>query len=95
METEAQADVLRQLGADEVQGNLYGRPEAPPDATERVWRELIPGAIPTSQGRRARCYFIECDRRRRVRVRLRPTRSYSSRRVTERRSPQGWTVTLT
>ena len=42
VETETQAEILRQLGSDEVQGDLYGRPETARAALERVWRELIP-----------------------------------------------------
>jgi predicted signal transduction protein with EAL and GGDEF domain len=42
VETETQAEILRQLGTDEVQGDLYGRPETANAATDRVWRELIP-----------------------------------------------------
>jgi diguanylate cyclase (GGDEF)-like protein/PAS domain S-box-containing protein len=42
VETETQAEILRQLGTDEVQGDLYGRPETANAAMERVWKELIP-----------------------------------------------------
>jgi EAL domain-containing protein (putative c-di-GMP-specific phosphodiesterase class I) len=34
-----QADILRHLGCDEVQGFLYGRPEDHQASMERVWRE--------------------------------------------------------
>jgi EAL domain-containing protein (putative c-di-GMP-specific phosphodiesterase class I) len=51
VETEEQAEILRQLGSDEVQGYLYGYPESAQSAAERVWRELVPAAILTSQGR--------------------------------------------
>jgi len=44
VETETQAEILRQLGTDEVQGDLYGRAETANAATERVWRELIPAS---------------------------------------------------
>jgi diguanylate cyclase (GGDEF)-like protein/PAS domain S-box-containing protein len=44
VETETQAEILRQLGSDEVQGDLYGRAETADAATERVWRELIPAS---------------------------------------------------
>jgi diguanylate cyclase (GGDEF)-like protein/PAS domain S-box-containing protein len=42
VETDTQAEILRQLGTDEVQGDLYGRPETANAALERVWRDLIP-----------------------------------------------------
>jgi predicted signal transduction protein with EAL and GGDEF domain len=51
VETEEQAEILRQLGSDEVQGYFYGYPESAQSAAERVWRELVPAAILTSQGR--------------------------------------------
>ena len=51
VETEEQAEILRQLGSDEVQGYLYGYPESAQSAAERVWRELVPAAILTRQGR--------------------------------------------
>ena len=44
VETETQAEILRQLGTDEVQGDLYGRPETANAAMERVWKELIPAS---------------------------------------------------
>jgi diguanylate cyclase (GGDEF)-like protein/PAS domain S-box-containing protein len=44
VENETQAEILRQLGTDEVQGDLYGRPETANVAAERVWRELIPAS---------------------------------------------------
>ena len=44
VETEAQAEILHQLGTDEVQGDLYGRPGTADAARERVWREVIPEA---------------------------------------------------
>ena len=45
VETGEQVEILRQLGTDEVQGNLYGHPETPDAARERVWRELAPETI--------------------------------------------------
>jgi diguanylate cyclase (GGDEF)-like protein/PAS domain S-box-containing protein len=45
VENETQAEILRQLGTDEVQGDLYGRAETANAATERVWRELIPADL--------------------------------------------------
>jgi diguanylate cyclase (GGDEF)-like protein/PAS domain S-box-containing protein len=40
-----QADILRHLGCDEVQGFLYGRPEDHQQSLERVWREAS-SAVP-------------------------------------------------
>jgi diguanylate cyclase (GGDEF)-like protein/PAS domain S-box-containing protein len=50
VETGEQAEILRQLGTDEVQGDLYGHPETAEAARERVWRELNPKAIHASPG---------------------------------------------
>jgi diguanylate cyclase (GGDEF)-like protein/PAS domain S-box-containing protein len=44
VENDTQAEILRQLGTDEVQGDLYGRAETANAATERVRRELIPAS---------------------------------------------------
>ncbi len=41
VETEAQAEILRQLGTDDAQGYLYGRPETPEAAAARVRREAL------------------------------------------------------
>jgi diguanylate cyclase (GGDEF)-like protein/PAS domain S-box-containing protein len=49
VETEAQTEILRQLGTDEVQGYLYGCPETANAATERVRRELTSEANPRSR----------------------------------------------
>jgi diguanylate cyclase (GGDEF)-like protein/PAS domain S-box-containing protein len=48
VETGEQAEILRQLGTDEVQGDLYGHPETADAARERVWRELTPETIRAS-----------------------------------------------
>ena len=45
VENEAQAEILRQLGTDEVQGELYGRAETALAAANRVCREHAAPAI--------------------------------------------------